>query len=125
MRVLVLVLSVIGTALALASDSIPNCDSPSNTVETIQCLYAEQQILQEQLDTLVADIRAGKLRDADDLAAFNEAHNNWAKYMETDCQSVHEHWKDGSIRGPLTIMCKIAHIEERNKLLTARYSELK
>lgn len=105
------------TLSAFASDESPNCDNAMTTLDINQCALIE-------LDTAEANMRRyldAALRrheaDAALVAAIQQSQARWQDYREAHCDAVYMQWREGTIRGVMSLGCQKALTRERTHTL--------
>lgn len=85
-----------------------------NTLEINQCAANELKAAQlVQARYLEASLE----RHQDDpslVAAINAAQAAWEGYMHAHCDAVYTQWREGSIRGVMTLDCKTSLVKQRS-----------
>ncbi|KAB2961990.1 MAG: DUF1311 domain-containing protein [Thermoanaerobaculia bacterium] len=113
-----LLLACILSSSAMADD---RCPGAVTTLDLEQCL--EQLLLREQvmLDRYLSAAEE-EFRDRPSiLAAVAEAQEAWIAFVAADCRAIHERWAPGSLRGYMSLDCRIAHTARRTRDLWADF----
>ena len=98
---------------ALADQSAIDCENAMNTIEINQCAAIELESAQAELDKYLAASFEHNAYDAELVASMKEAQESWQTYMLAHCDSVYTQWRDGSIRGVMTLSCKTKLTKQR------------
>jgi len=87
-----------------------DCPNAVSTVEINGCLAGELDRANAELHRYV--MAAGKRvrQDSDGpgaAAGFDKAEAAWAAYREAECGAVYDYWSGGTIRGAMSLTCRI------------------
>ena len=102
--------------LAFASASSANeldCDNVYTTIEINQCAAIELESAQKEMQQYLAKSLEHKNNDPELVKAIKHAQDEWAKYLEAHCNSVYTQWRDGTIRGVMSISCHTKLTKQR------------
>ncbi len=93
-------------ALLLAAGNL--CDG-STTREVEQCLAADLARADGELNRYYAAAtkRLTEQQDTVSLAKLRTAERAWIAYRDAECDAVYESWGQGTIRGAMTLGCRI------------------
>jgi uncharacterized protein YecT (DUF1311 family) len=117
-------------ASAFAESAEP-CATQRNTIEINECaagkLAAKDKELNAAYDKLLKTLAPKYKEDTTDYAAIKEklvdAQRDWIKFRDNDCDAKYRLNASGTIRGLVSLNCKIEHTELRTKQLR-RWSQL-
>ncbi|MDX1475202.1 MAG: lysozyme inhibitor LprI family protein [Reinekea sp.] len=105
----------------LSASAVVDCENARTTIEINQCagmaLESAQAVLAEYL-------QASFENHADDpelVAAIKTAQKDWQAYMTSHCDAVYTQWRDGSIRGVMTLSCKTQLTKQRTHEIWANF----
>ena len=96
------------------------CDSP-RTPDIVECIQRQLREAEQTQLAYLAEIRRRLEDHESDLAALEDAQRAWTDFVSADCRAVYERWKDGTIRGPMFVGCKLEHTVRRTHDLWERY----
>jgi uncharacterized protein YecT (DUF1311 family) len=122
--------ALLATASAFAESADP-CATQRNTIEINECaaakLAAKDKELNAAYDMLLKSLAPKHKEDTTDYAAIKEklveAQRDWIKFRDNDCDARYRLNAGGTIRGLVSLNCKIEHTELRTKQLR-RWSQL-
>ncbi len=99
-------MSIIIAALLLAAGN--PCDG-STTRDVEQCLAADLKRADAELNRYYAAAtkRLAKQQDTAALAKLRAAERVWIAYRDAECDAVYESWGQGTIRGAMSLGCRI------------------
>lgn len=83
------------------------CPQAKTTFELNQCLAEQLEQQEVVLHHYLAEARARHLDDDVVVEAIDEAQLRWLDYRQQQCDSINRVWRDGSIRGVMTLNCSI------------------
>lgn len=96
------------------------CSSP-RTLDIVACMNHQLEAAEASLVLYLTEVRRMHGADQEDMAALEAAQAAWSAFVEADCGAVHMHFRDGTIRGPMAVGCKLSHTEARICQLWATY----
>jgi uncharacterized protein YecT (DUF1311 family) len=110
---LIVVLLIAATVTSAAPKADP-CKG-STTPEVNACLAAELDQSRARLNRYVeaALDRYGEDKDAAVRLGIQASQHAFEAYRSIECQTVYEDWKDGTIRGAMSLSCEIRLTDER------------
>jgi uncharacterized protein YecT (DUF1311 family) len=122
--------ALLATTTAFAAESDP-CATQRNTIEINECaaakLAAKDKELNAAYDKLLKTLAPKYKEDTTDYAAITEklveAQRDWIKFRDNDCDAKYRLNAGGTIRGLVSLNCRIEHTELRTKQLR-RWSQL-
>ena len=103
----------IGTPLTAHSESSLNCENPATTLEINMCASQELEQAQAEMDKYLAVCLTHNADDPELVEAIRLAQKEWKSYADSHCSSVFTKWRDGTIRGIMTISCQTALTKQR------------
>jgi uncharacterized protein YecT (DUF1311 family) len=114
----------IAAASAAAEEAGP-CAKQRNTIEINECaagkLAAKDKELNAAYDKLLKSLAPKYKEDTTDYAAIKEklveAQRDWIKFRDNDCDAKYRLNAGGTIRGLVSLSCKIEHTALRTKQL--------
>jgi uncharacterized protein YecT (DUF1311 family) len=106
---------------ALAADPQANCTAPKTTYDINICSALNADNGELELQHYLEASRSRIQRDPESLAALNEAQIAWEKFRASHCAAVYSHWRDGTIRGPQSITCRLEITRARTHQLWKEY----
>ncbi|AOE48780.1 lysozyme inhibitor LprI family protein [Kangiella sediminilitoris] len=108
----IIFITLCGLTLAANAQEI-NCDEVYTTRDMNHCASAEldsaERIMGQYLE-------AGKKRYSNDeivLKSITEAQGAWLAYRKAHCGSVHDVWREGTIRSVMSISCSTELTKKR------------
>jgi uncharacterized protein YecT (DUF1311 family) len=113
---------VVFIAAALAADSAHTCKG-STTPEVNACAALELKASKARLDKYLqaAFDRYGEDEDAAVRLGIEASQNAFEAYRATECATVYENWKGGTIRGAMELSCEIELTDERTHQVWANW----
>jgi uncharacterized protein YecT (DUF1311 family) len=103
---------LLGAATVSAAPKADPCDG-SSTYELNQCMAGKV----EKADTRLKEyVGAAKTRHEDKPAVvlgIDASQTAFEAYRDIECATVLEAWKEGTIRGVMTLSCKVALTDQR------------
>ena len=97
----------------LPASAVNDCENARTTIEINQCAAAELESAQA---TLAEYLQASYEHHADDpelVAAIKTAQKDWQAYLASHCDAVYTKWRDGTIRGVMSLSCKTQLTRQR------------
>lgn len=92
------------TLPAFASDTAQDCENAMSTMEINQCAQLElgtaEADMQRYLDAVLNEA------DAALVESIQQAQESWEGYRQAHCDAVYTQWRDGTIRGVMSLSCK-------------------
>lgn len=98
---------------AFAEDKSINCNNVMSTIEINHCAAIELESAQVKLDKYLKASLEHNAHDPELIAAINLAQQNWQAYISSQCDSVYTQWRNGTIRGVMSISCKTKLTKQR------------
>lgn len=119
-KYLIAALAMLSSPMLLAS-SVIDCENARTTLEINQCAKMELESAQAKLAEY---LQASFERHADDpelVAAIKTAQEDWQAYLTSHCDAVYKHWRDGTIRGVMSLSCKTKLTKQRTHEIWANF----
>lgn len=98
---------------AMADEQAIDCDAAFTTIEINQCAAIELDAANTELDKYLKASLDHNSFDSKLVAAIKLAQTDWQTYMSSHCDSVYTQWRDGTIRGAMSISCKTKLTKQR------------
>lgn len=113
---LILVSISIGVKADIYEKNI-DCENPMTTADMNYCARQDVIKAEDTMNTyLIATINANR-HDTETVEAIMQSQTDWQKYRDSYCDAVYSHWRDGTIRGVMSISCEQALTEQRTHQL--------
>lgn len=106
---------------ALLPAAEPDCENAMSTLDINQCAGIEQETAKREMHRYLAKSLEHHREDAELVAAIKKSQAAWQKYAKAHCDSVYTLWRDGTIRGVMSISCKTRLIRTRTHELWSDY----
>lgn len=90
-----------------------NCEEVSTTIDINYCLNKELEAEEVLLEKYLGKSRERYAGDRQSANSITEAQEAWISYREAHCGSVYDIWRDGTIRGAMSISCLIQLAKQR------------
>ena len=105
---------LISAAVAAAGPKNDPCKG-STTLDVNACLAGELKSSNARLDKYlqVALDRYGEDNEAAVRLGMHASQQAFEAYRSIECQTVYEDWKDGTIRGAMSLSCEIGLTDQR------------
>lgn len=97
---------------ASAAEAI-DCSEAYSTVEINQCAATDLEAAQKEMQRYFEASLTHNHSDAELVAAIKVAQNDWEKYYRSHCDSVYSMWREGTIRGVMTLSCRTQLTRQR------------
>lgn len=94
------------TLPAFASDTAQDCENAMSTMEINQCAQLELETAEAEMHRYL--VAALNRHEADDalVESIQQAQELWEGYRQAHCDAVYTQWRDGTIRGVMSLSCK-------------------
>jgi len=105
-------LTVFVVSVSVADESL-DCENAISTLEINACASIELDLAQREMEHY---LQASLEHNADDpelVEAIQVAQKDWQAYYTSHCSSVYTQWREGTIRGVLTISCRTTLTKQR------------
>ncbi|MGS0681430.1 lysozyme inhibitor LprI family protein [Shewanella sp. 125m-7] len=90
-----------------------DCQNAYSTIALNQCAAQTLDAANIELQTYLAKIYQHKSYDPELVSAIKLAQVDWQQYLQSHCDSIYTQWRDGTIRGVMTISCKTKLTRQR------------
>ena len=94
-----------------------DCDKAITTPDINYCAGVELTKAELEMKTYLTKSKAHNHYDPELLESIDIAQKAWALYAKAHCDSIYTMWREGSIRGVMSLNCK-------TKVTTARTHEI-
>jgi uncharacterized protein YecT (DUF1311 family) len=102
---------------AFASDESPDCDNAMTTLDINQCAVIELDAAEADMHRYLDAALRRHEADATLVAAIQQSQARWQDYREAHCDAVYTQWREGTIRGVMSVGCQKALTRERTHTL--------
>jgi uncharacterized protein YecT (DUF1311 family) len=114
---------IFGLLFIAAAAAVPSSGpcKGSSTYEMNQCSASKVERADKRLNQYIA---AAKTRYADEPAVvlgIDASEAAFEAYRDIECSTVLESWKEGTIRGVMTLSCKLALTNDRTETVWANW----
>lgn len=99
--------------VTMAGDKILDCDNAQNTLEINNCASIELGYAEAELNEYLKASFEHNANDPTLIESMKIAQKDWQAYMSSHCSSVYTQWRDGTIRGVMSISCKAKLTKQR------------
>ncbi len=97
----------------MAADKELDCDNALNTIEINQCALVELELAQAELTQYLETSFEHNASDPELVESIKIAQKDWQVYILSHCNAVYTQWRDGTIRGVMSLSCKIKLTKQR------------
>ncbi|WP_328600620.1 lysozyme inhibitor LprI family protein [Psychromonas sp. L1A2] len=94
------------------SDEI-NCNNIISTLDINYCAGVELKKAELEMTTYLAKSKEKNSDDKELITAIDKAQKAWEVYAEAHCDSIYTMWREGSIRGVMSLSCKTKLTKQR------------
>ncbi|MBM6550881.1 lysozyme inhibitor LprI family protein [Marinomonas ostreistagni] len=98
-----------------------DCETAYTTRDMNQCaaqtLAESEQVMQRYLDASLERHQ----QDPELVQAIELAQQRWQQYRSAHCDAVYTQWREGTIRGVMTLSCKTELTEQRTHALWSNF----
>ena len=115
------VLLVPGVAMATTPTTKINCDDAYSTLEINQCAADKFDAADQQLQVYLTKSIQQNSTDKALVDAIEIAQKQWLQYRQAECNAVYTQWQQGTIRGVMTLSCKLALTQQRTLTVWENY----
>jgi uncharacterized protein YecT (DUF1311 family) len=119
-KYLIAVLTMLFSLTVSASAGI-DCQNARTTIEINQCAAIELESAQTQLAEYLQASFEHHADDPELVAAIKTAQKDWQAYMTSHCDAVYTQWRDGTIRGVMSLSCKTQLTQQRTHEVWANF----
>ena len=96
-----------------ASEPALDCDNAITTLDINQCAAINLKAADTDMLKYLDASYQHNAHDPELIAAIKLAQKDWETYMKSHCDSVYTQWREGTIRGVMTISCKTQQTKQR------------
>lgn len=91
----------------------PDCEKAMTTLDINYCAGLEQEAAEQEMQRYLEKSLERHSDDTELVAAIKQAQEAWQAYANAHCDSIYTMWREGTIRGVLSISCKTKLIRKR------------
>ncbi|MEL0659448.1 lysozyme inhibitor LprI family protein [Psychromonas arctica] len=96
----------------VVSDEI-DCNNMISTLDINYCAGVELSKAELEMTAYLAKSKERNSDDKELIAAIDNAQQAWGVYIEAHCSSIYTMWREGSIRGVMSLNCKTKLTKQR------------
>lgn len=111
MKKLIFLIYVIYSSFAV-SDEI-DCNNIISTLDINYCAGIELNKAELEMTTYLAKSKEKNSYDKELITAIDKAQQAWKVYIKAHCDSIYTMWREGSIRGVMSLNCKTKLTKQR------------
>ncbi len=89
------------------------CDDVFTTVEINRCAKKELQQSESELQLYYETVVEANRDDEVFLDSLKQSQAQWLSYRDSHCDSVYRYWREGTIRGVMSLACKTQLSQQR------------
>jgi uncharacterized protein YecT (DUF1311 family) len=124
-KILLLSLVTMTCATNVLAENADPCVTQTNTLEINACaesqLATKDKALNVAYEKLLKSLTPSNKEDSTDYKAVKtkliQAQRDWIKFRDNDCAAKYDLHASGTIRGLVSVNCKMAHTDQRIKQL--------
>ncbi len=105
----------------LSASAGVDCQNARTTIEINQCAAIELESAQAQLAEYLQASVEHHADDSELVAAIKTAQKDWQAYITSHCDAVYTQWRDGTIRGVMSLSCKTQLTQQRTHEIWANF----
>lgn len=98
-----------------------DCQNARTTIDINQCAAIELESAQAQLAEYLQASFEHHADDPELVAAIKAAQKDWQAYLAAHCDAVYTQWRDGTIRGVMSLSCKTQLTQQRTHEIWANF----
>ncbi|WP_305857888.1 lysozyme inhibitor LprI family protein [Balneatrix alpica] len=102
-------------------DTSVDCHNAITTMQINQCAGLELEHAQTQLSQYLQASLRHHGEDAELVQAIERSQRDWQAYMTAHCDAVYTQWREGTIRGLMTLSCQTELTKQRTHQLWAYF----
>lgn len=106
---------------ALSASAGIDCQNARTTIDINQCAAIELESAQAQLAEYLQASFEHHADDPELVAAIKAAQKDWQAYLAAHCDAVYTQWRDGTIRGVMSLSCKTQLTQQRTYEVWANF----
>ena len=114
-------LLVSSSVMALSQETKVDCDNAYSTLEINQCAADKFDAADQQLQVYLTKSIQQNSTDKALVDAIQTAQKQWLQYRQAECNAVYTQWQQGTIRGVMTLSCKLALTQQRTLTVWENY----
>ena len=122
MKKIMLLLVLLCCSLTHAGEGVNDCKK-STLIEILDCLSTQFEIANEELNMNLEAIKKERSNDELFIIGFNKAHESWKESYLSDCDSIYNLWRYGSVKNIKFLECKIELVKQRSAFLNKNYGQ--
>ncbi len=104
-----------------AADETVDCSDAITTREMNKCMSNELNLAKAELDKYLKATYKHQASDPELIASIKTAQKDWQVYLSSHCDSIYTQWRDGTIRGTMSIACRTQLTKQRTHDLWASF----
>ena len=104
-------------SLMVMASNVVDCENAMTTIEINQCAKLELESAQDTLNQYYQASLERYQEDKELVSAIETSQADWQAYLESHCGAVFTQWRDGTIRGVVTLSCKTMLTKQRTHQL--------
>lgn len=101
------------SASAVSAEVELSCVEPVNTLMINHCATNELKVAKAELANYLQATLEHNSKDPVLLKSIKKAQQDWETYATSHCDSIYTQWREGTIRGVMTINCQTQLNEQR------------
>ncbi len=98
-----------------------DCNEAMTTLQVNYCAGAELKKAQYEMNAYLAKSKEHNNYDLELIKSINVAQNAWLLYADAHCDSIYTQWRDGTIRGVMSLSCKTKVTKQRTHEIWANF----
>lgn len=106
---------------ALSASGVTDCENARTTLEINDCAAMELESAQAELDEYLQASFEHHANDPELVAAIKTAQKDWQAYLASHCDAIYMQWRDGSIRGVMSLSCKTQLTKQRTHQIWSNF----
>ncbi|RKF17973.1 DUF1311 domain-containing protein [Alginatibacterium sediminis] len=106
---------------AFASNEVVDCENAVSTPDINYCEGLELAKAEQQMQRYLETSLSHNSFDQPLVDAIGQAQVKWLAYREAHCDAVYTMWREGSIRGLMSLSCQIKLTKQRSFDLWENY----
>jgi len=106
MNIFILLILSIYSTFALSNEDIEiDCDKALSTLDINYCAGVDLKAAELEMATYLAKSKEQYQDDTELIKAIDAAQTSWSLYAKAHCNSIYTMWREGSIRGVMSLTC--------------------
>ena len=98
-----------------------NCDEAMTTPQVNYCAGVELEKAQHEMNAYLVKSKEHNNGDLELIKSINVAQKAWLLYADAHCDSIYTQWRDGTIRGVMSLSCKTKVTKQRTHEIWANF----